>query len=88
MADLCMNDTVLVQCSADRPNIFFELQEMPANVEMWLPILDDDTEIVRTLRVLCDRKVFSADRLRWRAVYVSRMKMHLRSQFTVILAVV
>jgi len=31
---------------------------------------------------------FSADRLRWRAVYMSSMKMHLRSQFTVILAVV
>ena len=58
MADLCMNDAVLVQCSADRPNIFFEVREMPSNAEKWSPILDDDIEIVRTLAVACDRKVF------------------------------
>ena len=46
MADLCMNNVALVQCSADRPNIYFELREMPANVEKWSAIPDDDTEIV------------------------------------------
>jgi len=59
MTDLCMNDAVLVQCSADRPNnIFFEVREMPENVQKWSPILDDNIEIVRTLGVACDRKVF------------------------------
>ena len=46
MADLCMNNVALVQCSADRPNIYLELREMPANVEKWSAIPDDDTEIV------------------------------------------
>ena len=64
MADLCMNDAIIVQCSADRLNIFFEVREMPANIENWSPILDDDIEIVRILGVVCDRKVFSADQLK------------------------
>ena len=58
MADLCMNDAVLVQCSAERPNILFELREMPASIEKWSPFFDDDTEIVWTLGLVCDRKVF------------------------------
>ena len=66
MADLCMNDAVLVQCSAERPNILFELREMPASIEKWSPFFDDDTEIVRTLGVI--QRCFSADQLRWRAV--------------------
>jgi len=38
--------------------IFFEVREMPENVQKWSPILDDHIEIVRILGVACDKKVF------------------------------
>ena len=56
-ADMCMNDAVIVTHSADRPNIFFQVQEMPSNFDQWMSFLEDDVEAVTTLGITVDRKI-------------------------------
>ena len=57
MADLCMNDAVIITHSADRPNIFFQVQEVPGNFDQWMSFLEDDVEVVKTLGITVDRKI-------------------------------
>ena len=57
MAEMCMDHAVVVTHSADRPNIFLEVREMPGKFDEWMSILEDDVELVRTLGIAVDRKI-------------------------------
>ncbi len=56
--ELCMDDAIMVTHTADRPNIFFQVQAMAISLTQWLPILQEDVGIIKTLGVAAERKLF------------------------------
>ena len=52
-----MEEAALIQHSADQPNIFFVVREMPGDYSQWQETLDDDIEIIKTLGISSERKV-------------------------------
>ena len=42
MTNLSMEEAALVEHSADRPNIFYAVREMPGDFSQWQETLDDD----------------------------------------------
>lgn len=54
---MCMEAPVLITHTADRPNIFLEVQAMPKSAAQWLPILQEDAGVLATLGVAVDREI-------------------------------
>ncbi len=55
---MCMEAPVLITHTADRPNIFLDVQAMPRSAALWLPILQEDAGVLATLGVAADRNFF------------------------------
>ncbi len=55
---LCMENPVVITHTADRPNIFFQVQPMAKSSAQWLPILQEDAAVLKTLGVAAERKIF------------------------------